>query len=308
MLKEPLVSIAIITYNRKDLLKKTLDSVINQTYKNLEIIIADNHSEDGTEELCREYAAKDSRIKYFRHDKNIGMTANSNFTTSKVTGKYWIGVCDDDWLELDYIEKCVDFLEKNPEYSIVFSLTQLYDIENNLISTSKVNKLDYNDHNKRIKKYIRVNIDSLYVGLFRTSIMKQMENLDGFFLKDRMSEDWVFMIKNLVAGKGKVLNNVFYHKLHNGITKNIEAVTELWNVEGLNGDNFWDKLAESISGAILEDKFFTAYLPTEEIEKLAKVVYDTALFHKKKRILTYIKRHPLFLFRKDFYKVLKANI
>ncbi len=98
MQEKPLVSVTIATFNRCEKLQKAIESVINQTYKNLEIIIADNHSEDGTEKLCQQYAAKDSRIKYFRHDENLGMTANANFFAKQMTGKYWVGLCDDDCL------------------------------------------------------------------------------------------------------------------------------------------------------------------------------------------------------------------
>lgn len=308
MKKEPLVSITLTTYNRKDLLKKTLDSIINQTYKNIEIIIGDNHSEDGTKELCEEYAAKDSRIKYYRHPENIGLTGNSNFVPTKITGEYYIGTCDDDWLDLDYIEKCVEFLNNNPDYIAIYSLTKLYDENYNLISVAKPQKFNYSSPYKRVKKYVTTNISTFCIGLYRRKVLDKMFETDGESFKHRMSEDWVFMIKHLVAGKAAFLTDVYYNKLHNGLTRNVDATAQLWNVEGLNGDNFWDKLAESVSGAILEDKFFTAYLSQKEIEKLAKIVYDTAIFHRKRRILTYIKRHPFFLFRKDFYKVLKANI
>lgn len=70
---EPLVTILIQTFNRKDLLRKAIESAINQTYKNIEIFIADNHSEDGTEGMVIDYCKNEPRIKYHRHEQNIGM-------------------------------------------------------------------------------------------------------------------------------------------------------------------------------------------------------------------------------------------
>jgi len=174
MTNEPLISIILTTYNRKDLLKKSLDSVVNQTYKNMEIIIGDNHSDDGSEELCREYADKDSRIRYFRHDENIGMTANGNFVVSKITGDYWIGICDDDWLDLDCMEKCVEFLTKHPDYTAIYPLTKLYDTNYNIIEIAKPQKFNYSEVNKRIKKYVNTNLSTFCVGLYRREVLDKM--------------------------------------------------------------------------------------------------------------------------------------
>lgn len=306
---EKLVSVTIQTYNRYGLLKKTLDSVVNQTYKNLEIIIGDNHSEDGTEELCREYAAKDSRIKYFRHDKNIGMEANGDFVTSQITGDYWTGVCDDDWFDLDYIEKSMMFMLRNPDYSMIVPLTKLYDEEYNLIKTSKPLKLDSNNLNKRVERFIKSNLNTIIsCGLYRIDIFHKMKELDGNLFKRRLCEDWIFMLKHVVAGKCEFLYNVHYNKLHNGITKDLEASKAFWEVNDLTYDNFWDKLGESLSSAILEDGFFKAYLSENECEKLAEIANKAALSYKMKEVTTYIKRHPFFLFRKKFWNLLRTNL
>ena len=64
---KPLVTIILQTYNRRNTLETALNSATGQTYGNIEILIGDNCSEDGTEEYCRQETAKDSRIKYFRH-------------------------------------------------------------------------------------------------------------------------------------------------------------------------------------------------------------------------------------------------
>ena len=81
----PLITVIITTYNRVNLLEKAILSVINQTYKNLEIIISDNHSEDGTEELCEKYAKTDSRIIYYRQEN--GNTCVDYNTKEKVNTK-----------------------------------------------------------------------------------------------------------------------------------------------------------------------------------------------------------------------------
>jgi len=301
------ISVILPTYNRVDKLKKALESLINQTYKNLEIIVSDNHSEDGTEELCREFAAKDSRIQYYRQSENIGMIVNTNFVANKITGEYWLGMCDDDWIDDDFIEKIVSFAINHPDYSAIFALTKLYNPKGDLKAIAKLQKLDYNDLCERVAKLIKINLENLCMGLYKSNILKQMEISDGGMYQNRLAEDWLISAKHLVVGKAKILDNVYYHKILDGNTKDFEATKKLWNIEDLNENNYWNKLGMALFDAILNDKFFEIYLDEKQRKKLAKVAYNAAVSYKKKEVITYMKRHPLFMFRKDFYKLVKKQ-
>jgi glycosyltransferase involved in cell wall biosynthesis len=77
MIESPsLVSIGIPTYNRAELLKRAIESALNQDYKNIEVIISDNASTDDTESICQFYCNQDARLKYVRHSQNRGPGAN----------------------------------------------------------------------------------------------------------------------------------------------------------------------------------------------------------------------------------------
>lgn len=97
-----LVTVAIPTRNRISGLVKALRSVSGQTYKDLEIIISDNNSSGDVAGALA--AVKDSRIKYFRHDKDLSMTENWNFCLGQAAGKYFLLLSDDDTLALGAIE------------------------------------------------------------------------------------------------------------------------------------------------------------------------------------------------------------
>jgi len=94
------ISIIIPVYNVEPYIKKCLDSVINQTYKNLEILLIDDGSTDGSKEICDEYAAKDSRIKVF-HKENRGLSSALNVGLNNFSGDYLGFVDSDDWIEPD---------------------------------------------------------------------------------------------------------------------------------------------------------------------------------------------------------------
>ncbi|MGM0519938.1 MAG: glycosyltransferase family 2 protein [Campylobacterota bacterium] len=115
-MQDNLVSICITTYNRKELLPLTLKSVLNQTYKNIEVIIVDDHSTDGTKELVEnELLELDNRVRYIRHEDNKGLAAGRNSAIINSKGKYFT-FCDDDdeWMP-EFVEEFVNVAEKYDE-------------------------------------------------------------------------------------------------------------------------------------------------------------------------------------------------
>jgi GT2 family glycosyltransferase len=111
----PLVSIGVPVYNGERLLRRTLESLLAQTYAHLEIIISDNASTDGTEAIGREFAARDTRVQYVRNDRNIGAIPNFLRTLALATGKYFTWTAADDVRPLQAIEACVTALEGAPD-------------------------------------------------------------------------------------------------------------------------------------------------------------------------------------------------
>lgn len=276
MKDKPLVSIILQTYNRIDFLRKSLESAVNQTYDNIEIILGDNHSEDGTEEFCLEQAAKDSRIRYFRHSENIGMTANANFLCDRVNGEYTIFLNDDDWLDLDYVEKCVEFFDGKPEYSLVTPSTILY--PSNYIDYSKkigkkcvVLKLDCRSVYKRLKTYLRnQDISEMATGCFRTSVLKDIKNTEGQYIIDRYNEDIIFYMKFLTAGKCKVLTNTHLNKRNGGFSKDLKTSDSVYTTAGITNRNLPRRRCQIFSEAIITDKYFKTLLSEKDLNKLYK--------------------------------------
>jgi glycosyltransferase involved in cell wall biosynthesis len=118
----PLVSIGLPIYNRPEGLIRSLECLVNQTYQNIEIVIADNCSTNPeVEKIAHEYVAKDARITYYRHDSNRGWGYNTNFVIDKAKGDYFMRATDDDWWDTTFVEKIITKMEKNPNVSMGFS-------------------------------------------------------------------------------------------------------------------------------------------------------------------------------------------
>ena len=111
----PFVSVLIPTYNSVEFVEDTVRSIINQTYKNIEIIIVDDASTDGTVEILKKLEKEEKRIKLFLNEKNLGITDNMNNGIMKCEGKYIAILDGDDWAYPYRIEEQVKVMEKDSE-------------------------------------------------------------------------------------------------------------------------------------------------------------------------------------------------
>jgi glycosyltransferase involved in cell wall biosynthesis len=110
----PRVSIGLPVYNGERHLPAALDSLLAQTYRDFELIISDNALTDRTEEICRGYAARDSRIRYHRSPVNRGMIWNHDRVFHLARGEYFKWVGHDDLYDPDMLRHCVEALDRDP--------------------------------------------------------------------------------------------------------------------------------------------------------------------------------------------------
>lgn len=115
----PKVGVGVPVRNGGQVFVDAIESIVNQTYRNIEIIISDNASDDETESICREYAKKDSRIKYFRQSTNIGVE-NFRFVYEQSDAEYFMWAAHDDRRSINYIEKLLEALVINNKCSLAY--------------------------------------------------------------------------------------------------------------------------------------------------------------------------------------------
>jgi glycosyltransferase involved in cell wall biosynthesis len=124
----PLVSIGMPVYNGERFIRQALDLLLKQDYTNFELIISDNASTDLTQQICIEYLKKNSRIKYYRNQVNIGSARNFSKVFSLTRGEYFFWAsCHDLW-EPAFISRCVEFLERNPKVVLCYPLADWVDV------------------------------------------------------------------------------------------------------------------------------------------------------------------------------------
>lgn len=123
----PRVSIGLPVYNGENFLAESIESLLGQSYADFELIISDNASRDGTEDICRAYAKQDSRIRYFRQPHNVGSAPNHNFVIEQARGELFKHGSHDDLYARDLLELCVAALDKHPDVVLAHSWSAVID-------------------------------------------------------------------------------------------------------------------------------------------------------------------------------------
>jgi glycosyltransferase involved in cell wall biosynthesis len=123
----PCLSIGLPVYNGERYLREAIDGVLAQTFGDFELIVVDNASTDGTETICREYAAADPRICYVRNATNLGSLPNFNLTFAHARGRYFKWAADDDVVQPEFVGRCLERLEREPDVVLCHSHTRIID-------------------------------------------------------------------------------------------------------------------------------------------------------------------------------------
>jgi glycosyltransferase involved in cell wall biosynthesis len=130
---DPMVTIGVPLYNAEKYLHVALDSLLAQTFQDVEIVISDNGSTDSTLDICRDYAARDPRVRYVHNDVNRGLVWNHLRVQDLARGRYFMFGPQDDWLAPEYVERCVAVLEADPGVSYVYSEALVMDENGEMI-------------------------------------------------------------------------------------------------------------------------------------------------------------------------------
>jgi glycosyltransferase involved in cell wall biosynthesis len=193
---QPIVSIVIPTKNRAELLKKSIDSVINQTFQNWEIIIVDDSSSDNTQELMNKYVIEDRRIRYFRipKSKTEGISEYLNFGIINSKGKYIARLDDDDiWCNNNKLKIQVKFLDSNKDYVLTGGGVIMVNSDGHELYRFFKNEVDENIRKKAL----------LACPMEHTTIMFRKDTAlkVGGYGNYNVAEDWDFFLRLGKFGK-----------------------------------------------------------------------------------------------------------
>ncbi len=212
MKKSPRVTIGVPIYNGEKYMRQAFDSILNQTFTDFEVIIADNGSTDDTVAICQEYAAQDDRIIFHQNESNLGAAFNYNKVFHLARGEYFRWAAHDDYNEPTALELMVKMLDENPEAILSYPKTILIDGNDDLIEYHE----DYYDlrsssASERFSKFFKSSAWCHPVfGLIRTEVLGRTGLIGNFASSDR-----VLLGELAVQGKCyEIPEHLAYRRLH----------------------------------------------------------------------------------------------
>lgn len=125
----PRVSVGLPVYNGEDYIQQTIQSILDQSFADIELIVCDNASTDGTGSIVREFAGRDARVRYIRQHSNLGAAKNYNRAFFEARGEYFKWASHDDCLSRNFLQRCVDEMDADPELFLAHCATVIIDEE-----------------------------------------------------------------------------------------------------------------------------------------------------------------------------------
>jgi len=223
----PLISIGIPVYNAQSTLAATIESALAQDYTNFEILLSDNASIDGSIEICREYARRDSRIKFFEQSENIGAGANFVFVLNQANGEYFKWLASDDIISINSLSLSVANLQENRRNTSC-STPHLFDFESKSNVQPVTFQLDGSEFS-RIKSFFRSPGRSH--GLFYSLIKRDLLNSFPLLSIEFFAWDWCLVLYLLSKGPMGLAQNSYLISGTNGISSS----TSVYTYYGLTG-------------------------------------------------------------------------
>jgi glycosyltransferase involved in cell wall biosynthesis len=306
----PFISVVLPVYNAELYITDTINSILNQTYTNFELIIINDGSNDNSEACILQF--QDQRIKYFKNEKNLKLIQTLNLGLSLAKGKYIARIDADDIALPQRFEKQIDFLEKNSEYGIVGSFAETFGSENKKLTFVQEDvdiRYAFLTHNPFVHSSVMI----------RNQILT--ENKLSFDLTQLHVEDYALWIEILNFSKGKILPEILIkYRIHENQISVVHNNTQVINTEKIQKKYLLSLLPEvkevdlvfdifhnqktTIPGVILFLKFIK-FIELENTNALNQKLTKSLIKNAKNKIIsaekiTFKELLNLFKYRNEF--------
>ena len=274
------IDVLLATYNGEKYLKEQLDSILNQTYPNIQLIISDDCSKDDTRKILKEYEEKDSRVKVYYQDENIGCIKNFEFLLKQVKNEiYMLSDQDDVWMP-EKIEKTYEQLE-NEKADLTFGDLEVVDSN---LETIYPSFNDFMKLSRKIKKHIDTNqLNYLYNCVTGCTIMSRKKWIDKILplptnSKYVLHDHWIGLMISLEGKLAYLPEKYIKYRQHEdnevGTDKISHHFKQLEQVRDL-----FIQVKLGVFGTYVEQK---EKFP-EELQQLNQKAYDYFIMLKKKK-------------------------
>jgi glycosyltransferase involved in cell wall biosynthesis len=236
----PLVSVGMPAYNSARTIASALDCILNQTFRDLELIVSDNCSTDGTWAIIEEYSRRDPRVVGIRQTENIGANGNYSAVFRAARGRYFKWASSNDWCAPEFLERCVGHLESHVDTVLVAPRTRLF--ENSIASFVEYERDHAFEQEDRVDRFTHINrqlaLNNVLNGLVRSDALRRTKLIEHW-----PGADIVLIAHLALLGKIALLEDrLFYRRMER------ETATRLMNAEAVHLHHYPRATARSLFG------------------------------------------------------------
>ena len=291
-MKECKVDILMATYNGENYLREQIDSILNQTYKNINLLISDDCSNDDTVNILKEYEKKDSRVTVYFNNKNIGSNKNFEFLLSKISSDYYMFSDQDDVWNSNKVEICINEILKN-KADLVFTDLEVVDKDLKTLNKSfnKKKKLI-----RKIKKYNDYRLEYLYNCVTGCTILAKSSILIDILPfpenKDILHDYWIALISSMTGKVCYIDETTIKYRQHGNNQVGTKRYTSRFETFNEKRDYIVDLKINKFITYIVNDKYFNDDL--KKLNQLALNYFKDIKAKKNVNFKNYNVYHELF--------------
>jgi glycosyltransferase involved in cell wall biosynthesis len=202
----PLITIGIPVYNEEKYIAATIESAITQSYQNIRILISDNCSTDSSFEIIKEFAARDGRITYIRHEKNIGAPQNFKYLLDQADTEYFCWLGGHDVFHSNYIAAAIEVLSAQKNVVMTYPICRFVDTEGGFVDINGDD--DWDTTNLPFEEKLHITAQKLITclsihGVFRTKVLKKIP------FKRIIAFDYLMLFATAVYGNVKKIEKEY---------------------------------------------------------------------------------------------------
>lgn len=205
----PAVTIGMPAYNAAGTIGEAVGSLLRQTFEDIEVIVSDNASTDGTVDILRDLYPSETRLRVISHDRNIGANANYSSLVAQARGRYFKWASSSDWCAPTFVERCVAELESEPEVILVCPRTRTFEHD---VSDA----IDYADdvgfeQKEPVRRFVALmqglKLNNAINGVFRTEALRRTRLIEHY-----PGSDVVMMAHIALLGRIRLLPEALYYR------------------------------------------------------------------------------------------------
>jgi glycosyltransferase involved in cell wall biosynthesis len=234
-----LVSIGIPTRNRAELLARSARSALAQEGVELELVISDNASTDGTAALCAELAT-DPRVRVIRQDTDVGAEANFRTVLDAARGSLFMWLADDDWLDPGYISACASVLDQHADHSLVCGRAAYFRAGEPTIVERPVNLQSHSAAVRLVGFYRTVTRNGTFYGVIRRELLAALP------FPSTVGSDWLLVASLAYSGKIRTVDGVSIHRSVTGASQDQQSLRRAYGLSKRQARHWYAVIAVAV--------------------------------------------------------------